>query len=50
MMIKDRSGCVRRQSDANELTAKSLPWIFANTVFKRLGSGDVKILNRALEK
>jgi len=46
-MIKVRSGCVRRQSDAKELTAKPSAWLFANKVFKRLDSGDVKILNRA---
>jgi len=48
-MIKVRSGCVRRQSDAKQLTAEPSAWLFANTVFKRLDSGDVKILNRALE-
>ena len=41
-MIKVRSGCVRRQSDAKELAAKPLEWIFVTTVFKRLHSGDVK--------
>ena len=49
-MIKVRSECVRRRSDAKELTAKSSAWLFADTVFKRLDSGDVEILNRALEK
>jgi len=46
-MIKVRSGCVRRQSDAKEVTGETSAWLFANTVFKRLDSGDVKILNRA---
>jgi len=46
-MIKVRSGCVRRQSVAKEVTGEPSAWIFANTVFKRLDSGDVKILNRA---
>ena len=46
-MIKVRSGCVRRQSHAKEVNAKLSAWIFANTVFKRLDSRDVKILNRA---
>ena len=46
-MIKVRNGCVRRQSDAKEVTAKPSVWLFVNTVFKRLDSGDVKILNRA---
>jgi len=46
-MIKVRSGCARRQSDAKELTAKTSALLFANTVFKRLEGGDVKILNRA---
>jgi len=41
--------CARR-SDAKELNAKPSAWLFADTVFKRLDSGDVKILNRALEK
>jgi len=49
-MIKVRSGCVRRQSDAQEVTAKPSAWLFVNTVFKRLDSGDVKVLNRALKK
>ena len=49
-MIKARSGCVRKQSDAKELTAKPSAWLFVNTVFKRLDSGDVEILNKALEK
>ena len=49
-MIKVRSGCVRRRSDAKELTTKPSACLFADTVFKRLDSGDVKILNRALEK
>ena len=50
LMIKVRSGCVRGRSDAKELTAKPSAWLFADTVFKRLDSGDVKILNRVLEK
>jgi len=32
----DRSGCVRRQSYAKEVTAKPSAWLFATTVFKRL--------------
>jgi len=31
-----RSGCVQRQIDAKEVTAKPSAWLFANTVFKRL--------------
>jgi len=50
LMIKVRSGCVRRRSDAKELTAKPSARLFADTVFKRLDSGDVKLLKRALEK
>jgi len=46
-MMKVRSVCVRRQSDAKEVTAKPSVWLFVNAVFKRLDSGDVKILNRA---
>jgi len=46
-MIKVRSGCVRRQSYAKEVNAKPAAWLFANTVFKRLDSGDANILNRA---
>jgi len=46
-MIKIRSGCVRKQSDVKELTAKPSAWLFVNTVFKRFDSGDVKILNKA---
>jgi len=46
-MLKVRCGCVRRQSDAKEVTAKPSAWLFVNIVFKRLYSGDVKILNRA---
>jgi len=49
-MLKVRCGCVRRQSDAKEVTAKPSAWLFANTVFKRLDSGDIKILSRAEEK
>ena len=49
-MLKVRIGCVRRLSDAKEVTAKPSAWPFVNTVFKRLDSGDVKILNRAWEK
>ena len=49
-MIKFGSGRVRRRRDAKELTAKPSAWLFADTVFIRLDSGDVKILNRALEK
>jgi len=49
-MLKVRSGCVRGQIDAKELTAKTLAWLFADTVIKRLDSGDVKILKRTLEK
>jgi len=48
--MKVRTGCVRRRSAAKELTAKPSAWLFAGTIFKRLDSGDVKILNRALEK
>jgi len=50
LMIKVRSGCVRRRSDAKELTAKPSAWVFADIVFKRLDSGDVIILKRTLEK
>ena len=46
-MIKVRSGCMRRQSDAKEVTAKSSECFFVNIVFKRLDRGHVKILNRA---
>jgi len=46
-MIKVRSGCVRRQSYEKEVNAKHSAWLFVNTVFKRLDSGDVEILNRA---
>jgi len=46
-MIKVRSGCVRRLSDAKDVNAKPSAWLFANTVFKRLDSGEVKILNKA---
>ena len=46
LIMKVRSGCVRRRSDAKELTAKPSAWLFGDTVFKRLDSGDVKILNR----
>ena len=46
-MLKVRCGCVQRQSHANEVTAKPSAWLFVKTVFKRLDSGDVKILNRA---
>jgi len=45
--IKVRCGCVRMLSDAKEVTAKHSAWLFVNTVFKTLDSGDVKILNRA---
>jgi len=41
---------VRRRRDAEKLTAKSSVWLVADTVFKGLDCGDVKILNRALEK
>ena len=41
---------MRRRSDAKELTAKPSAWLSTDTVFERLDSGDVKILNRALEK
>jgi len=50
LTIKVRSGSVERRSDAKELTSKPSAWLFADTVFKGLGSGDVEILNRALEK
>jgi len=33
-MIKVRSGCMRRQSDAKELTAKCSECFFVNIVFK----------------
>ena len=33
-MIKVRSGCVRRQTDAKEVTAKPSVWLFVNTVFE----------------
>ena len=46
-MLKVRWGCVRRRSDAKEATVKTSAWLFVKTVFKRLDSGDVKILNRA---
>jgi len=46
-MIKVRSGCMRRKSDAKEVTAKSSAWLFVNIVYKRLDGDDVKILNRA---
>jgi len=46
-MIKVRSGFMRRQSDAKEVTAKSSECLFVNIVFKRLDRGDIKILNRA---
>jgi len=46
-MIKVRCGCVPTQSDVIEVTAKPSAWLFADTVFKRLDSGGVKILNRA---
>jgi len=49
-MLKVRSRCVRRQSDAKEVTAKPSAWLFVNTVFKRLDSGDAKILNRAYRR
>ena len=49
-MLKVRNGCVRGQIDAKELTAKPSAWLFADTVFKRLDSGNVKILKRTLEK
>jgi len=45
-MLKVRCGCVRRLSDAKEVTAKPSAWLFVKTIFKRLDSGDVKILNR----
>ena len=38
---------MRRQTDAKEVTAEHFEWLFVNTVFKRLDSGDVKNLNRA---
>jgi len=49
-MIKVRSGCVRRQSDAKEETGEPSTCFFVNTVFQRLDSGDVKILNKVYEK
>jgi len=33
-MIKVRRGCVRRQSDAKEVTAEPSAWLFGNTVSK----------------
>jgi len=41
-MTKVRSECVGGQSDAKEVTAKPLEWLFVNTVFQRMDSGDVK--------
>jgi len=41
---------MRRKSVAKEVTAKSSECFIVNIVFKRLDRGDVKILNRALEK
>jgi len=49
-MAKVRSECVWGQSDAKEVTAKLLEWLFVNIVFQRMDSGDVKILSRAKEK
>jgi len=49
-MIKVRSGCLRRQSYAKEVNAKPSAWIFANTIFKRLDNGDVKILTEHSRK
>jgi len=46
-MLKVRYWCVRRRSDAIEVTVKTSAWLFVKTVFKRLDSGDVEILNRA---
>jgi len=40
-MIKVRSECVQRQSDAKEVTAKPLEWLFVNTVFERLDSNRI---------
>jgi len=45
-MIKVRSGCVRRQSDAKEVTAKPSAWPFVNTVFERFDSD--RIYNRLM--
>ena len=46
-ILKVRCGCVRRLSDAKEVAARPSAWLVVKTVFKRLDSGDVKILNRA---
>ena len=46
-MTKVRSGCMRWQSDAKEVTAKSSECFLVNIVFKTLDRGDVKILNLA---
>ena len=50
LTIKVISWSVRRRSNAEKLTDKPSVWVFADTVFKGLGSGDVKILNNAMEK
>jgi len=39
-------GVCEGKVDAKDVNAKPSAWLFANTVFKRLDSGDVKILNR----
>jgi len=41
---------MRRQGDAKDVTAKPSEWLFVNTVFQRLDSGDVKILNEHRRK
>jgi len=38
--------CEGCKSGAKEVAAKPSAWLFVNTVFKRLDSGDVKTLNR----
>jgi len=48
-MLKVRCGCARRLSDAKDVTVKPSAWLFVKAVFKRLDSGDVKILNRTQE-
>jgi len=45
-MIKVRSGCVRWQSGAKEVTAKPSAWLFVNTVFERFDSD--RIYNRLM--
>jgi len=47
-MIKVRSWCVQRQSDAKEVTANSSAWLFVNTVFERFDSD--RIYNRLMSQ